>query len=86
MFPENIGDQTNLPKEEVLAKSNTILTAYGGTTIQHYGTVKIPCKFKNNETSATFYVTDAPGSAILGLPTCQKLHLIKLNYEINKQV
>ena len=78
MFPKNIDD---MPKEGVLAKSTTILTAYGGTRIQHHGTVKIPCKFKDNETTTTFYVTDAPGNAILGLPTCKKLQLIKLEYK-----
>lgn len=47
--------------------------------------MEIPCKFKRNESLTTFYVTDAPGKAILGLPTCQKLHLIKFNHVISKQ-
>lgn len=42
IFPKNINDQSHMPKEGALAKSDTIFTAYGGTRIQHYATVEIP--------------------------------------------
>lgn len=85
MFPKNFNDQSHLPMEGALVKSNTILTAYRGTGMQHCGIVEIPCKFKGKELIATLNVTDAPGNAMLALTTCQKLQLIKFNHIINKQ-
>lgn len=57
MFQKNFNNQSHMPMEGALAKSNTILTAYIGTRIQRYGTVEIPCKFNGNESIATLDVT-----------------------------
>ncbi|CAB3986269.1 Hypothetical predicted protein [Paramuricea clavata] len=68
MFPENIS-YDGKPKISAVKKSTATLTAYGGTPIPQFGTCEIKCSYKNNNTSATFYVTDVHSRAIIGLPT-----------------
>ncbi|CAB3995791.1 Hypothetical predicted protein [Paramuricea clavata] len=83
MFPENIS-YDGKPKISAVKKSTTTLTAYGGTPIPQFGTCEIKCSYKNNSTSATFYVTDVHSKAIIGLPTALDYHLITLNCSVEE--
>ena len=56
-------------------------TSFGGSEIKHFGTAKIPCEFKGIKITATFYVTDTSGPAIIGLHTATQLNLVKFNLE-----
>ena len=58
------------------------LTAYNGATIQCLGKIDMYCSYKDETwTKATFYVVDVPGPAIVGLPTCEQLHLVTFHVD-----
>ena len=59
-------------------------TSFGGSEIKHFGTAKIPCEFKGIKITATFYVTDTSGPAIIGLHTATQLNLVKFNLKVKK--
>lgn len=82
MFPHCIGLDGN-PKPGALQKSKTALTAYGGFQINHHGTCDITCSRNRINTSAPFFIADAPGRAIIGLPTALELKLIMLNCSVH---
>ena len=42
----------------------------------------IPCEFKRKKSKAPFFVTEAKGPAIIGLPTSLELNLVSLNCSI----
>ncbi|KAK3719566.1 hypothetical protein QZH41_006864 [Actinostola sp. cb2023] len=84
MFPQNVGNDGQ-PKPSALTTSSTILTAYGGSMIKQFGTCEIECKHNEIATTALFYVTDAPGRAIIGLPTALELNLVTLNCSVEQQ-
>ena len=87
MFPQNVGNDGQ-PKPSALTTSSTILTAYGGSMIKQFGTCEIECKHNEIATTALFYVTDgpdAPGRAIIGLPTALELNLATLNCSVEQQ-
>ena len=68
-------------------KSSIVLHAYNGTVIEQYGTIDLPCKYRNGEwKTMKFYVADSPGPVIFGLQTCQSLGLVQLNCEISAQI
>ena len=48
MYPDRVNAQGH-PKLGVITITPTVLTAYNGTIIPHYGTIKLTCKFKQNE-------------------------------------
>ncbi|KAG8004756.1 hypothetical protein GBF38_016632, partial [Nibea albiflora] len=55
-----------------LKKNNMKLSAYSGHEIPFYGTIHIPCQYKDFRwVSANFYVVDVPGPAVVGLPTSE---------------
>lgn len=83
MFPQNISSDGQ-PKHKALKASKTVLTAYGGSRINQFGTCEIECKHEGYTTKALFYVTDAPGRAIIGLPTALTLKLITLNCSVEQ--
>ena len=85
MYPHNIGNNGK-PRQGTLNQSRIILVAYGGSEIKHLGTVKIPCYSKDSRTTATFYVTDTSGPAIMGLHTATELNLLKFNLEVKEQI
>ena len=64
------------PRPGELKKTNTILTAYGGSRLKQHGTLRIPSEYQRKETRAVFYVTEKQGPAILGLPTLLELELV----------
>ncbi|CAM1302408.1 Uncharacterised protein r2_g1227 [Pycnogonum litorale] len=79
MFPERM-DSNGTPRT---TKSNVRLLAYNGTEIEHYGTISIPCRFKDSGfKTVTFCVVDVNGAAIAGLPTCGQLNIVTLNCAI----
>ena len=84
MFPQQI-DRDGKVKPNALLPSNVVLTAYGGSRINHHGVVTIPCSYGGEKSTASFYVTDTPGPAILGLPTSTDLELLKFNCTIQAQ-
>ena len=56
-----------------LTPSSTTLTAYGGSTVQYYGTCKVTIKQKYIEEMSQFHDIDVGSPALLGLPTCGAL-------------
>ena len=69
----------------ILACTNTILTAYNGTNIPQQGVLELPCKYKDSEwCTETFFVADTPGPIIMGLPSCRALNMVTLNCAIEK--
>ena len=69
-----------------LKPSSTVITAYGGYSIRHYGTCVLNLSHENYSKPSVFHVVDTKGPTILGLPTCTDLDLITLNYSITTQV
>ena len=84
MFPENL-TADGLPKPGALHQANTVLTAYGGTHIKQYGICTIQCEYKGAQATANFFVTQAEGPAIIGLPTSLQLKLVTLNCALQKE-
>ncbi|KAL9956099.1 hypothetical protein ACROYT_G037526 [Oculina patagonica] len=84
MFPHQI-ERDGKVKPNALSPSNVVLTAYGGSRINHHGIVTIPCSYGDENSTASFYVTDTPGPAILGLPTSPDLNLLKFNCTIQAE-
>ena len=83
MYPQNNSPE-GFPKAGVLDHLPTVLTAYGGTKLAQYGKCRIPCEYKGREAVATFYVTEANGPAIIGLPTSLELNLVTLNGSVQQ--
>lgn len=51
----------------------------GGSEITQFGKILIPCQHKRGKFNCIFYVTDAVGTAILGIKTCRALELVSLH-------
>ena len=67
----------------------TKLTAYNGSTIPLYGILHGPILWQPNTPGAQphmihsyWYVADTPGPALLGLPTCEMLAVVQVNYAV----
>jgi len=84
MFPEML-DAGGYPQH--LGNKRMILKAYNGTIIPHYGSFKMPCRsdVHPHYKDADFYVVEADGPAILGLPSSLGLRLITVNCNIVAQ-
>ena len=83
MYPENLTSE-GFPKPGVLEHSSTVLTAYGGAKLVQHGKCRIDCVFNGRKSAATFFVTEADGPAIIGLPTCLELNLVTLNCSVQQ--
>jgi len=70
----------NTSVEEVAhAHAGTKLTSYSGDDIECLGTMNFNCRYQKGKWHNTkFYIVDVPGPVILGLPTCEKLHLVAI--------
>ena len=83
-------DSEGFPIPGSLLPSEVQLTAYNGTSIRQYGKMTVPCSYNSERIDTEFYVSDSAGPAILGLPSCRRLHLMEMNCEIksvpNKRV
>ena len=66
-----------------LQKCNTKLRAYNGTNIPQLNTLDKPITWEQvNKMDTTFYITDIPRPAILGLPSCGRLTIVNLNCSV----
>ena len=83
MYPEYLRPD-GFPKPEAVQQSPTVLTAYGGTNIKQHGKCASACDFNGRRTEAIFFITEAEGPAIIGLPTSLKLNLVTLNCSLQK--
>lgn len=83
LYPEKV--ENNKPKDGFLKRSKIILSAYGGTSIQQYGTIVAKCDSKSGykDKNLIFFVVESEGPNILGLQACRDLGLVKINCEIN---
>ena len=84
MYPQNLTAE-GYPKPNILAKSTTVLSAYGGTQLTQHELCKIPCEFNGKKSVASFFVTEAEGPAIIGLPTSLELDLGTLSCSVQKK-
>ena len=84
MYTNSVGADGN-PRLGELKKTNTILTAYGGSRLKQHGTLRIPCEYRGKEKRAVCYVTEAKGPAILGLHTALELELVTVNCIIEEK-
>ncbi len=64
------------PKPGSTTTRHTILTAYNGTNIQQFGSVKIPTGYNGQWTEAEFFIAETEGPIILGLPSSRCLRLV----------
>lgn len=81
LCPRSSVNEFGVPSD--LKPSSTRITAYGGTTVQHYGTCSLTLHHRRQRLRCSFHVVNTTGPIILGLPTCQSLGLVTLNYSLN---
>ena len=85
LFPNQL-TKTRMPTG--LWKCNTKLRAYNRTNIPQLSALDTTITWKDKETKkvnkmdTTFYITDTPGLAFLGLPSCSRLRIVNLNYSV----
>ena len=85
MYPEYLTPD-GFPKPEAVQQSSTVLTAYGGAKIKQHGKCAITCEFNGRRSEAIFFITEADGPAIIGLPTSLELNLVTLNCSLQKSL
>jgi len=83
MYPENLTPE-GFPKPGLLEHSPTVLTAYGGAELMQHGKCQIDCDFNSRKSVVTFFVKEADGPAIFGLPTSLELNLVTLNCSVQQ--
>ena len=81
MFPDQLTAE-GLPRKDQLKPSTTKLVSYGGTQLRQYGVCTLKCTFDDMTLSTDFFVTDADGPTIIGLPSLEKFGIITVNCEI----
>ncbi|RUS85701.1 hypothetical protein EGW08_006577 [Elysia chlorotica] len=64
--------------DKMLTRSNTVLSGYGGDTIEQRGCIQVKCKGHD----LTFYAVDSNSPNIIGLNACRLLNLVKINCAI----
>ena len=65
-----------------LVPSTVRILAYGDVSLRNHGTCELPVSHGEKTTAAKFYVTDAKGPVLLGLPTCRALDLVSLHFNV----
>ena len=65
-----------------LLYSDITLTVHAGSQITH--TIAITCSYKRKSTRVSFYVTEIPGPAIIGLQSSTDLKLLICNFTIHE--
>ena len=78
LYPEKVGPDGK-PREEFMKKDDALLSAYGGTNVHHHGIIDIPVEYNSFKFMCPFYITNAKGDALLGLPTLEYLGIITIN-------
>ncbi|XP_014665892.1 PREDICTED: uncharacterized protein K02A2.6-like [Priapulus caudatus] len=66
-----------------LRPTQTKLIAFGGHTVEHYGTCSLTLTHREQSECCTFHVSKDDCPAIVGLPACRALKLVTLHYNIN---
>lgn len=64
---------------KILKPVKTRLTAYNGQEIKCRGAITLQLQHGRNSIPAKFYVVEVDGPAIVGLPTCEQLHLVTIH-------
>ena len=78
-----LGNVDNRGKPLSVRSPNTKLTAYNGTAVHCYGSIRIPCKDKRGQWfDLEFYIVDTPEPAVIGLPGSRTLGLVTLHCAI----
>ena len=85
MFPDRV-DKNGQPIRNFLEKSSVRLVSYGATLINQIGVCTLTCTYQQTRRETRFFVTDAPGPAIIGLPSLEAFKIISLNWEIKETV
>jgi len=84
MFPDQV-DMNGEPLPDSTTPCDVSLLAYNATHIHHYGTITINCKCRDMPwVPCKFYVSDAPGTAILGYPSTQMLQLVTMHCSVSE--
>ncbi|KAK7087114.1 hypothetical protein V1264_021204 [Littorina saxatilis] len=84
IYPQLL-DEDGYPKPGSTQQRRTRLIAYNGSVINQFGSVTLPCKYGESKWhTEEFYITDADGPAILGLPGSTRLQLVTLHCPIQK--
>lgn len=79
LWPEKL-DSEGFPIRKYTSSHETMLTAYNGTAIKHFGSITLPCSYENGKPQQTkFFIVDTDGAAILGLQSCRNLKLLTLH-------
>ena len=84
MFPENLNSE-GYPKRGAVMEKDTVLKAYNGSDIPHYGTITRPCKYRGDWIDTEFFINESPSKVIIGLPASQDLNLLTLHCAIEKR-
>lgn len=66
-----------------LQKSNVKVSGFGGKDIPVVGQCEFNCKLGNKTENIVFIVTDINCHTVLGLPTCQKLQILKRVFTVS---
>ena len=78
MFPSRV-DADGQPMDEYIEKSSMKLISYGGAPITQHGVCTLTCTYQQTTRKTRFFVTDAPGPAIIGLPSLEAFKIVSLN-------
>ena len=84
VWPVRVDDYDLKPGSSL--HSDITLTGHGGSQITHRGTIAITCSYKRESTRVSFYVTEIPGPAIIGLQSSTDLKLYICNFTIHENV
>ena len=70
-------------KQRLTPLGDVKLSAYNGQCIPCFGTIEMKCRRDKRSAwdAETFYVVDVDGHAVVGLPMCERLHLVTINIE-----
>jgi len=84
MFPESL-DEEGFPKASSVKRQATTLLAYNDTIIKQYGSTIIQCQFGDSDWQyLEFYIAEAEGPVILGLPSSRSMNVVTINCNIQK--
>ena len=83
LFPNASYNPGGIPTS--LTPSSTIITAFGGHTVGHYGTYVLKLDYGGSCKPSPFHIVDADGPTILGLPTSKDLNLVTMNFSITNE-
>jgi len=90
-FKIDTGSECNIISHETFQKlklsyplepPDSKLTSYSGDLIKVIGKVRLPCSYKSNKISASFYVVENSATSLIGLRSSLDLRLIKMTYSV----